>query len=103
MDQRFDDAFVPLIETVPVDLEHGQRAICQLRRDFPVRLHLDVIAYPAEQVVRSPWRAARACCDFRGAFGVDWDAEQASAAGDDFMHLFCAIIVETRAHSETRT
>ena len=64
VDKRFDDALVPLIEAVAVDLEHGQRAVGQFRGDFAVGLHLDVIAHPAQQIICCARRAAGARGDF---------------------------------------
>ena len=52
MDQGFDDAFVPLIESVAIDLEHGERAVCKFRSDFTFGFDLHVIANPTQQIVR---------------------------------------------------
>ena len=59
VDQRFDDALVPLIEAIAIDLEHGQRAISQLCCDFSICLDLHVIAHPSEEIVRRAFETVR--------------------------------------------
>src|SRR5947207_463953 len=58
VDQCFDDALVPLIEPVAIDLQHGEGAICEFRGDFSFGFHLHVIAHPTQQIVCRPWGPA---------------------------------------------
>src|SRR4029077_13323556 len=64
VNQRFDDALVPLIKPIAIDLEHGERPISNFAIDAAVGSHLGVIAHPAQKIVRGAWRTPAASSDF---------------------------------------
>ena len=102
MDQRFDDPFVPLIEPVAIDLEHGQGAVRQVRGDFAVGFDLDVIAHPAQKIIRRAWCPPRARGDLGRAGMVDLHTEQSGAAQDDLLHFIGRVVIEPCRHPEPR-
>ena len=103
MDQRLDDALVPLIEAIAIDLQHRERGVGHVLVDLALRFDLGVIAHPPEQIVRSARRTPRASRDFGGARRVDLDSQQTRAAHDDLLHFLGRVIIEPRGHPESRT
>ena len=70
-DDRLQVLAVLAVEPKRVDALHVERRVRQLERDVAVGLAGDVVAHPAQAVVRQPRRAAAAGGDLAGRVGVD--------------------------------
>ena len=101
VNQRLNNAFVPLIEPVAIDLQHGKRPVGKFSSDFSVGFHLHVIAHPTQKVVCCARRAATARRNFGRARQINFNSKQARAAHDNFLHFLGVVVVEPRRHAET--
>ena len=59
-----------MIEAVAIDLEHRERAVGQFGGDFAFGLYLDIIAYPAQEIIRCARRPACARSDLDRALAM---------------------------------
>ena len=87
MNHRFEQFAVHQIKALRIDVEHGQRAVCNVQRDLTCAFDIRVVAHPAQQAVRNARRATRAPGNLKTALVVGWHLEQASAALDDASQL----------------
>src|SRR5699024_10579635 len=88
------------VESLWINIEHGQCGAGGGGIDAAVGLDLGVVAYAAQQAVGDTGRAARAPGDFGGAVGRDGDVEKVCAARHDTAQVFGAVELEARHDAE---
>ena len=71
MENGSEDALVHLVESVLVDVEHGEGLVGDVPGDPVVGFHLGVIAHPAQQVVGDARRAAGAAPNLPSPFPLN--------------------------------
>lgn len=52
IDHRFQDSLVHFVEAILVDLDHFERFLSYLGRDFAIGFDLGIVSSPAEEVIR---------------------------------------------------
>ena len=102
VDQRFDHAFIHLVETVRIDVPHRQCGVGHLAVDPAVGAHLREITHPAQQVVGDARRAPCPARDFQRPRRVGLDVDQPRAPLDDVRQVFRRVIIQPAVHPEAR-
>ena len=94
-DDCFEDALVHFVESVLVDVEHGESLVGDGFGDASVVADLGVVADAAEEVVGDAGSASAAAGDFPCAVFFDGDVEKTGGTDDDVAELLGGVVVKS--------
>ena len=100
-DDGFQDAVVHFVQTVRIDVQHGEGLVGNVRRNDGLFFDLREIADPFDEIVGDTRRASGA---LRNDFKTAWfrlKTKNLRSPFEDSRELFRVVVVKTAGHRET--